>query len=305
VTERREATWPEFERRLAATLESMRPETFLILTTLPDPGDRAVYVQFANATTLLRLEAVGNEYLPEARRLDEAAMARMAALGWQRPGEDEEQHNLFREWPLPAAWAEAASLAVVTLRDVFGLPGPSALVYQVGAFGEGEAAEVDLGIARQVRATEIRDRPRSRHQVPDLAALVEEGLKRWLGVTEVVRDEDGDYPVRVGSAVVFVRIVDGTPPMVVAFSPILRDVQPSAGLLIALNELNMRIRFGRVFWVANQVVVMTEVTGVDASADQIALVCLELGGLADALDDALSGRFGGQTTFATAPTLLN
>jgi hypothetical protein len=111
--------------------------------------------------------------------------------------------------------------------------------------------------------------------------------------------------VRIGSALMFIQLLDGLPPVVRIFSPILRDVAPSPTLFEALNEINARIRFGRVLWTGRQVVVAMELTAADLTEAQVVFACTQLGNLADHLDDGLHGRFGGATAFATRPTLLN
>jgi hypothetical protein len=95
------------------------------------------------------------------------------------------------------------------------------------------------------------------------------------------------------------------PPLVRIFSPILHDIDASVTLLEALNEINARIRFGRVLWAGRQVIIAMELTAADLTEAQVVVACTEIGNLADHLDDGLHGRFGGATVFATRPTLLN
>ncbi len=297
-------SWEAFERRLAVALGRMADESFLILSTPSAAGTGGCYVQFACGDSWgIRAEAVGNGNLPSSRPLAPAQRAQLDELGWQRPGPEEVGRNYFRMWASPAPFEEVARLAVRTLREVHGISAPADLCYAHRSVGGRTVAELDLGI-EAARPSPPLKRPAGREPV-ELVPLVEGTIKRWLGLDELTRDADGDYPIRVGSALMFVRLLDGVPPVVRIFSPILHDIGLSQALLDAMNEINERIRFGRVFWTGRQVIVAMELTAVDITADQLTFACIELGNLADHLDDGLHGRFGGETVFATRPTLLN
>lgn len=302
---RRGAPWAEFQRRLAAALARMPPETYLILEApLPD-GDIAAYVQFAHATSDFRAEAVSSRYLPSSRPLTAAQERQLAGLGWQRPAPDAEGQNYFREWPSPAPFAEVARLAVRTLREVYGIEEPSGLRSLHESFRRDAVPDLELGIEARTSRQAPGAPPPSAPSGDEIAQLLEAAMARWLGVEHPVRDGDGDYPIRVGSAMMFVRLLPGVPPAVAIFAPILRDVARTADLLQAINDINARIRFGRVFWSEGRVLVAMELTAADITADQVAFACVELGNLADYLDDVLHGRFGGKTMFDGRPALQN
>lgn len=299
-------SWDEFERRLAAALGRMADETYLILATPPDDIGPGYYVQFACGDSWgARAEAVSSDYLPPTRALTPAQEEQLDGLGWQRPRPDDVGRNFLRTWPVPAPFEDVARLAVRTLRDVYGVSAPAELRYRHQSFDRGDVEEPDLGVEPARRAPPPQPGPRPGQARAELAPLIEDALKRWLRLDELARDDDGDYPIRLGSALMFIRLLDGVPPVVRIFSPILRDIAASAALLAALNEINGRIRFGRVFWAGRQVVVAMELTAVDITADQVAFACIELGNLADHLDDGLHGRFGGATAFSTRAALVN
>jgi len=299
-------SWDEFEGRLALALGRMADESFLILSSPPNGDEAGYYVQVACGESWgIRAEAVGNSNLPSTRPLTPAQEAQLAELGWQRPGPEEVGRNFFRMWPIPAPFEDVARLAVRTLRDVYGISAPAELRYVHKSFDRGVIMEPDLGIEPGRRSPPPRRQRRAGRALAELVPLVESAIKRWLGLAELARDADGDYPIRVGSALMFVRLLDGVPPVVRIFSPILHDIGESPALLSAMNEINGRIRFGRVLWTGRQVIVVMELTAVDITADQVAFACIELGNLADHLDDGLHGRFGGSTVFATRATLVN
>ena len=192
-----------------------------------------------------------------------------------------------------------------TLREVYGVVEPTDLRYRYASFDNLEVEDLTLGLEPEQRTPRPSAKPQRRLSTGALAPVVEEGVRRWLGVDRLERDADGDYPIPVGSALVFVRVADGPLPMVAVFSSILTDVDESPALFAALNDINRRIRFARAFWVARTIVVATELPAVDITADQIAFACVQLAGLADHLDDVLHGRFGGGFAFEGRSILVN
>jgi len=294
-----ELGWDELEARLASALERLRPETFLILSVRGRPrGGTAPYVQFLNfGPPGLRVEAASNRYLAPSVALAPDAEERMGRFGWQWPlDEGEDDRNFHREWPNPAPWAEIASLAVRTLRDVFGIESPGRLKYLhrgAPAF-EGRLPRLDLGIPAE-RAPRAREDDDGQGPSPAIVLLnrkLEDAIKSFLGLPDLIRDADGDIPVRVGSVLMYVRAVAGTPPLVQLFAPVLDDVELTLPLLEAINEVNRRVLFGRLFWGHRGVIVAMELTGVGLTPEQVAFACVQLGNLADALDTELADRFG-------------
>ena len=69
--------------------------------------------------------------------------------------------------------------------------------------------------------------------VADLKPVVETALKQLLNLTDIAYDEDGDIPIRFGSAMVYLGLVDGHPPIVQLFSPVLWGVAASPDLIAA------------------------------------------------------------------------
>jgi len=298
---RDEPGWDELEARLASALERLRPETFLVISLAGrTAGGSAPYVQFLNfGPPGFRVEASSNRYLAPAFALAADAEEQLGRLGWQWPlDEGEDDRNFHREWPNPAPWAEITSLAVRTLRDVFGVASPALLrsLHRPAPAFEGRLPRLDLGI-RAERTPRARDDDDGQGPSPALVLLnrrLEEALKSFLGLPDLIRDADGDIPVRVGSVLMYVRAVAGTPPLVQLFAPVLDEVDLTLPLLEAINEINRRILFGRLFWGHRGVIVAMELTGVGLTPEQVAFACVQLGTLADHLDDELSARFGPQ-----------
>ena len=304
-------SWNEFTRRLADGIERMAVESFLILALPSDDAGIRAYVQFVHwgnddgSSAGLRAEAVGSSNMPATRPLTPAQEERLASLEWEGPTDDRGGRNFVREWPMPAPFVEVADLMTRTLRDVYGVADPTDLRFRYSSFERTAVEDLDLGLEAEERPAGPRSKPPMRPTAARLGPVVEDGLRRLLGVERLERDADGDYPIPVGSAVMFVRLIEGRPPMVGVFSPVLVGIDEGPGLFAALNDINRRIHYARAFWVARQVIIAVELPAVDITADQIAFACVQLGSLADHLDNVLHGRFGGAFTFEVAPTLLN
>ena len=127
-------------------------------------------------------------------------------------------------------------------------------------------------------------------------------MKRFLGVSEVTYDAQGDIPIRMGSAMVFVRLIDGQPPIIGVFSPVLWGITESPDLLSAINGANNRVRFGRLLWTGQEIMAAMEVSALGVVPTDVAFACFQVGAIADHFDDELHARFGGRTMFGTPPS---
>jgi hypothetical protein len=131
-------------------------------------------------------------------------------------------------------------------------------------------------------------------------AYAESLLKQILGVEQVMRDGDGDYPVRFESALYYVRIDSGAHdhPVVQVFAIALAELAPSSELFEELNRINSKLRFARTFWVADQVLIESEMVGEELSLAGFSTACETVGGAADYFGPRLAEKFGGKTAFA-------
>jgi hypothetical protein len=298
-------SWEQFEDRLAAVLGRMAAGSFLILSSLAD-DEILYYVQFAQGGRGgFRAEAESNNFLAGRWALSPAQEEQLAGLGWQCPTPGNTDLNFMRQWPTPAPYAEIARLAVRSLREVYGLEQPSELVYRRFAKRGPDFAEPELGIQPERPTT-----PNGRGQGPTqtlehLTPLVEQAVREILGTDRILRDGDGCIPIHRNGARQFVRIVDGTPPVVRILSPVLHGIDSNRPLLEALNEINGQIMFGRVLWASSQVFVSAEVSAVGISTELISFVCLQIAALAVRVHDQLGARFGGQEILNEPRKLVN
>lgn len=316
--------WAPFTRALADVLAVLGDDQFLILSG----KSRNVFVQFAcQGPQGLRAEAVSNAYLEPEEALDRAALARLRTLGWRQPSGPAEwtdtpekcpdgSPNFFREWPVPVPVADAAALAVTTLREIYGIPHPSFLVYT--AFERGGRALL-LPTLRVGRAPEP-ERPGEDAEATRLTASGGEGLKAavlavlrsFTRIEDLAPDSDGDIPLRHGSAMIFVRVL-GDSPVVELFSPLLSDVELSTQLLEALNGLNVEYRFVRFFHTVETVFAAVHLRADPFVPSQLTDSLAALAQICDAVDTDLQARFGGETFFKDddrqkprrGPTLYN
>lgn len=300
----RAGAWEVVERGIAAALAVMEPGTYLVISTEDTPEGAGYYVQFARSTDELHAEAVSNAYLAPERRIPPERVAELGRLGWAGP--DAETRNHRRRWSLPLPAGEIAALAVRTLRTAFGLADPAALRYRYARFAGGDLELPELGLDRVVpQWPDASDPAAHAARIDDLRGRVEAAVAKALNQGAVHVDADGDIPVRAGSAVVFVRVLGGLPPAIRLFAPVLRNVARTADLLLELNRVNAQIRYGRVFLDQATVVAAMELPSVDLTDELVAFALVELGNLADGLDDTLRGRFGGLPAFDEAPPLPN
>ena len=152
------AEWADFAGRLTRALKSLKRDEFLILETRGDP----YYVQFAcRADDGLRIEAVSNGYLPAEKCLSAKHREKLLELGWNPPTHfPGELDRLGRSWSgspnyflhvaAPISHAAIASLAIATLRGVYGAARPSEVQYTAFRKSAGRIA---------VPALEVEQRP--------------------------------------------------------------------------------------------------------------------------------------------------
>lgn len=307
--------WDAFEARLARALAAMERATYLVVSVAGEPRARTTaYVQFAQGGPLgFRAEAAGDHLLQPGHGLGPDREERLRGLGWQPPADPVQGRNWIREWQEPVPFEDVARLAVQTLCEVYGATSPDDLRYRSGGFPahQGPVPDPALEIPPDRPTTGVTpaaiagQRGSGTPQPDEAAAALEIALAEFAAGADLVPDRDGDLPIRVGSAMMFVRPVAGRPPLLQLFSPLVSGVDQTPALLESLNDINRRILFGRVFWTEREVVVSMELTAVGITAAQIAFACVQLGNLADHLDDVLRGRFGGRTMFEVPKTLLN
>jgi Putative bacterial sensory transduction regulator len=295
--------WEVLQDRLALVLGRMAVDTFLVISASSPDAEFPYYVQFAQGgRSGFLAEAVGNAHLGGTSALSPTQDEQMGDLGWMSPTpRSTTDVNYSRQWPMPVPFADAAALAVRTLREVYGIRETSQLAYKSFARGGHQFAQPTLGIDAEPPSAPSGDGHRGMPTTGEVRALVEASVKSFLHLAEVKVDDEGDIPIRMGSAMVFIRVVDGQPPLVQVFAPVIWGIPPSPEVLEAVNDINLRIRFGRVMWTGREVIAGMELSAARISADDIGFACLQVGSIADHFDDELRLRFAGATLFGTTP----
>lgn len=131
-------------------------------------------------------------------------------------------------------------------------------------------------------------------------AYVESMLEHLVGVERVVPDHDGDYPVRLRSALYYVRIIDGPEVTVQVFSVAVDEIEASPELLSAINDLNSRTRFVRVFWIRGQVLIEADLVGDTVEPRGFGNACDAVASTTDQVAVHLARTFGGRAAFEEA-----
>lgn len=134
--------------------------------------------------------------------------------------------------------------------------------------------------------------------------FVEETVAKYLGIPreQLKTLEDGTIPIRAGSTAVSVRLMEGKDdhPILQVFAVMLRDVDPSPGLLEKLNEMNGTFTFARVCWIDRQVIIATELLAEDLDHAQVEHACGLISWAGDRWDGELRSTYGGEVAFPDA-----
>jgi len=234
--------WPEFEKKLAAILAVLQEDQFLILSV-----KRAYpFVQFAAQGAYgLRTEAISNHFLPRGHKLSNQQQQKLHNLGWSSPtgspSESTPQRqpdgspNFFRQFLPPIAYEEVAHFAVRTFVEVLRVYHPGTLEYQAFDANNQIILLPTLGLAVRPSLPHKDETPRD--DPARVRQTVRTVIREATGNDNADFDKDGDIPIRFGSAVAYVRVIDA-PLFVRIFSPVLVNVEEDDALLRRLNDIN-------------------------------------------------------------------
>lgn len=123
-------------------------------------------------------------------------------------------------------------------------------------------------------------------------------LREWFCLPQVVRDADGDYPFRFGTAVAYVRVLDRDPAVVQVFAGAVHGVRIGPELLTELNDTNANVTFARVYLSGTDVWVQTELWAETMTGFTLGMACERVGELADRIGPAVAAVYGGCTDFS-------
>ncbi len=276
--------WDRLTARLADTIEVLEEGQYLGLQLR---AGVPYYVQLAVTSEGVRAEAVSNRFLEGWQRLDATAIDRLRRLGWRPPTDiGDGPVNWWRHFDCPVPAREAAELLTSTLHRAFDVARVDQLEYRAFSQSGDTILLPGLSLAREVAGP----KPAS------LERRVDAYFKHLLGLDELTRDSDGDIPIRWDDHMVFVRVTSD-PDYVRVFSPVLHDLEPTAELMAAVNDINLEIRIARFLVKGSEVLVGADVDDTPAIEGPLSDAYHAVGSLASHYAGVLQARFGGATFF--------
>lgn len=297
--------WAQMHGRLVSALSRLAPAELLRIE-LPSAYDEATlagaapYLQFIGyGEGRVRGELSSNHVLDERHRLSDTQGHALLELGWGAPDSDprDQDHNFWIDAEGDGL-TDLAEASVAAIRDVFGVPHPSFLIASDLNGDAGGPAEL-LGLPRLTpeSTSTTDDEPLS--IVPTdhdhLVELVDAALAPVVGGPPA-HDDDGDIPIRSGSAIVFVRVADDGP-FIELFSPVLVDVEGTPLALERISQLNRWVRFVSFGWDGGTVHASMHLYGHPFVPEHLWHAVAVLTSVADRLDDELRLGLGGRAFF--------
>ncbi|MGV0731529.1 YbjN domain-containing protein [Mycolicibacter sinensis] len=132
----------------------------------------------------------------------------------------------------------------------------------------------------------------------DLDAWLKTTIEEAFGITDIQRDEDGDVPIRYGSAVVFIRRSDPESPFLEIFAPLLEGFTITPDVYEAVNALNRQVPMAKATVDADnkEIILSADVLIAHTLSPDNLMFAVELvADTADHFDTLLQKRFGGRT----------
>ena len=288
--------WDAFGGRLSEVLSMMDSGAELRLGMLAPDADESPFIAYdCPALGRLVAHASSNAVLADDYQLAASQLAQMEELGWSSPTADGSE-NFSGEWSQDQT-DELAGLSVATMRDVYGVLHPVFLTADQLA----DVLQPPGPSEPPYRAAALADTPDTHAVMPTDAA----GLDRMVGVelariygSEPFHDSEGDYAIRVGSTMVFVRIPSDAKE-VIAFSAVVHDVSGRSRAAEVLNDLNSESRWVRFWLVRDKVFVSMSALAQPFVPAHFQQVIHEVASVADSIDDHLAATLQGRTTFST------
>lgn len=280
-----QAAWSQFEASLTDVVASMDESADLRIDAddpVENPG--AGYVIFhLSAPGEVTATAAGDAHLDADTPLGAEQEAALLAAGWQPADGD---YTMTRPQERSD---ELAHASVVALADAFGVQHPVFLVPD--QLAEVLIAGEDVELPLEETTVPV---PKSAAQ---LDALIRTTLVSALGHAPL-RDDDGDYAIRVGSSMVFVRAAADAREVIV-FAVVVREVDGRSRAMEILNDFNTDARFVRFELIRDRVFIQMSLFAQPFVAEHLRQAVRLVSELADGIDESLAQRLGGRTTFSS------
>ncbi len=288
--------WTEFSARLGEVISHMDTGATLRIGSLATEQEgTSPFVLFrCEGVQDLVLEAAGNASLSEEFQLSSEQLEALEQQGWSPP-------NVDAAYPTENYWmlgnqeesAEMAGLATTVLRDVYRVPHPAFLAPD-------QLAEILTPPgAKEAPTTEFESEDLIAHVISGKAQLdrmIEAELVELLG-HQPLQDADGDFALRVGSTMVFVRATTDAQEVLV-FSAVVHDVEGRSRAMEVLSDLNTEARFVRFMLIRDRVFVSLSIFAQPFVPAHLHQALRAVSVVSDEIDEHLASKLRGRTTFA-------
>lgn len=303
-----ERAWSRFRARLADHIAEMADDDVLVVSAdsaVDEDGDGAApYVQFcAWGETRVRSEVSSNLYFSDGLQLDAETSAKVIDLGWEAPTASQDDGGPgggSTNFSVDLERGQADRLAVMTtqvLREVFAVPHPAFLA--AGGLGEetpdqpeGLADPASPGSPGEADAEPAAVFPSDREH---LMRLVDDALVPVFGQIPE-HDEDDDIPVVSGTALMYVRVMEGTP-VVQLFCTLVHDVKHRESAAFEVSVLNRDERFLKFVLVGDAVMTQLHLPAYPFAPEHLRAMLAVMSESVDRIDDDLVVRVGGRRAF--------
>ena len=130
-----------------------------------------------------------------------------------------------------------------------------------------------------------------------LRSHVERALQSIWEQTDLVVDDDGDYPFRSQTAACWVRVVGGEQPAVRVFAQAAYGVPSTKKVLEEITDLNGRSRWARISWSHGVVVVDESIHWLSVDRCSIERAMESVMVVSDDIGTMIATVHGGETPF--------
>jgi len=289
--------WSEFALRLADVISHMdRGATLRIGSLATEQEGTSPFVQFRCVSGgRLIAEAAGNASLSEEFQLGPAQLDALEDLGWEPPNVDSERPSEnFCTTGSQERPNDLATAATRVLREVYHVPHPAFLAPD-------QLAEI-------LTPPGVREAPSTTFDPEDMTSrvvsgkaeldrLIETELTELLGHSPL-QDADGDFALRVGSTMVFVRATSDAHEVLV-FSAVVHDVEGRSRAMEVLSDLNTEARFVRFMLIRDRVFVSLSIFAQPFVPAHLHQALKAVSVVSDEIDEHLASKLRGRTTCAS------
>jgi hypothetical protein len=288
-----ELAWREFREAIADALEALDPGEWVQVgvDAGDDPTVAAPYVQALHHGDEIVLEVSSNTFLSTGQKLSRKGQSHLRRLGLTTP--TKEAPNYWATYPLSHV-DQAASVAVSAFRNAFGVVHPAFLLSDDVVW----QSDSRLPTADVVPQPPAAVHPTNREH---LDLLIDQALTPMLGQTPR-RDDDGDVPIRAGSAVVYVRS-QWPMPSVQLFAQMVVGIDSPDAAVHELAALNHEIEGVKFALHGDTVVASVELLAAPFAAEQLQMLVAHLCEVVSRHDAALARRVGGRVFLGTSQLL--